>query len=42
MKTDKFFKWTMRGVVSGHSLKHLAAGLGVISYIAYVIDLGQH
>jgi hypothetical protein len=28
----------MGGVLSGHSLKHLTAGLGAISFMQYIIE----
>eukprot|EP01126_Amoeba_proteus_P043010 TRINITY_DN4694_c0_g1_i1.p1 TRINITY_DN4694_c0_g1~~TRINITY_DN4694_c0_g1_i1.p1 ORF type:complete len:107 (+),score=22.64 TRINITY_DN4694_c0_g1_i1:144-464(+) len=36
LKSDYFFTVVMRGVISGHSLKHLAAGIGSISLICFL------
>jgi len=34
--SDKFYTKTLRGMISGHSLKHLAAGLGMIPLLVYI------
>jgi len=34
--SDKFYTKIMGGAVSGHSLKHLAAGLAAISFMVYI------
>jgi len=34
--SDKFYRYTLRGVISGHSLKHLAAGVGMIPMLVYI------
>jgi len=35
--SDRFYTKTMGGVLSGHSLKHLAAGLACISLMIYIV-----
>jgi len=36
--SDHFYYNMMKGTISGHSLKHLAAGLGVISFMIYIVN----
>jgi len=36
--SDKFYKQTLKGVISGHSLKHLAAGIGMIPMLVYIYN----
>lgn len=36
LKSDHFFKQTMKGVVSGHTLKHFVAGLATLSFIIFI------
>jgi len=34
--SDKFYKKNLRGIISGHSLKHLVAGFGMIPMLIYI------
>jgi len=37
LKSNAFYKVTMKGIISGHSLKHIAAGISTVSFMYYIM-----